>query len=67
AGDIDWNALVDRIAEAFKTHIQATIGSALNASYTLLGAKDKIEGSLTLDGLVALAQRIQVKSGKNVA
>lgn len=67
AGDIDWNALVDRIAEAFKTHIQATIGSALNASYTLLGAKDKIEGSLTSDGLVALAQRIQVKSGKNVA
>lgn len=67
AGDIDWNALVDRIAEAFKAHIQATIGSALNASYTLLGAKDKIEGSLTLDGLVALAQRIQVKSGKNVA
>lgn len=67
AGDIDWSALVDRIAEAFKAHIQATIGSALNASYTLLGAKDKIEGSLTLDGLVALAQRIQVKSGKNVA
>ena len=67
AGDIDWNALVDRIAQGFSNHIQATIGDALIQSYSMLGANDKIEGSATLDKLVALAQRIQVKSNSNVA
>ena len=67
AGDIDWNGLVDRVAAAFVNHIQATIGDALTKSYTMLGAKDKIEGGATLDKLIALAQRIQVKSNQPVA
>ena len=67
AGDIDWNGLVDRIAQGFSNHIQATIGDALTKSYSMLGANDKIEGSATLDKLVALTQRIQVKSISNVA
>lgn len=67
AGDIDWNALVDRVATGFQAYIQQTISEALTASYTLLGAKDKIEGKATIDSLVQLAQRIQVKSGRPVA
>lgn len=67
AGDIDWNALVDRVATGFQSYIQQTISEALTASYTLLGAKDKIEGKATIDSLVQLAQRIQVKSGRPVA
>lgn len=67
AGDIDWNSLVDRVAQAFVTHTQEKISEALTASYSMLGAKDKIEGKATLDGLVSLAQRIQVKSNHPVA
>ncbi|MCC4466849.1 hypothetical protein [Limosilactobacillus reuteri] len=67
AGDIDWNSLVDRIAEGFTNHIQTKIADALTASYSMLGASDKIEGAATLDAIVKLAQRIQVKSRKPVA
>lgn len=67
AGDIDWNKLVDRIAEGFTNHIQTMIADALTTSYTMLGANDKIEGSATLDQIVKLAQRIQTKSRKPVA
>lgn len=67
AGDIDWNALVDRVADAFVQHIQATIGDALTKSYTMLDAKDKVEGSANLDKLIELAQRIKTKSNHEVA
>ena len=67
AGDIDWNSLVDRVAAAFVNHLQAKIAEALKLSYTMLGAKDKLEGKATLDALVNLAERIQVKSNHPVA
>lgn len=67
AGDINWSSLVDRVAQAFVRFIQERVAEGMESSYTTLGSKDKIDGSATLDGLVKLAQRIQVKSGKNVS
>lgn len=67
AGDIDWNKLVDRVAQGFVNHIQAKIADALTASYTSLGADVKTSGVATLDQIVKLAQRVQVKSNKPVA
>ncbi|PWT35140.1 hypothetical protein DKZ29_06275 [Limosilactobacillus reuteri] len=67
AGDINWNKLVDRVAQGFINHIQSKIAEALTASYTTLGTDMKISGVATLDQIVKLAQRVQVKSSKPVA
>ncbi|AIR11763.1 hypothetical protein [Ligilactobacillus salivarius] len=68
AGDIDWTDLVNRVADGFVSFIEERIAEGLEQSYTLLATEDKINGSLTLDGLVKLAQRIKIKSGgKDVA
>ncbi|MBW3350599.1 hypothetical protein [Limosilactobacillus reuteri] len=67
AGDIDWTDLVNRVAQAFTTHIQTTIAEALNDSYSLLDAADKVTGQASLDQIVKLAERIQVKANQNVA
>ena len=67
AGDIDWNDLVNRVAQAFVRHIEEKISDGIDKAYTMLGASDKIDGVATIDGLVQLAQRISVKSGRQVA
>ncbi|MEY8736426.1 hypothetical protein AB9M75_04045 [Lactobacillus sp. AN1001] len=67
AGDIDWNKLVDRVTEGFANHLQACMAEALTTAYTKLNASDKLSGKVTIDALVKLAQRIQVKSGAPVA
>ena len=65
-GTIDWSNLIDRVAQAFTNHIQSTIAGALNDSYSLLNATDKVTGQATLDQVVKLAERIQVKANRNV-
>ncbi len=67
AGDIDWNKLVDRVTEGFANYMQQRMAEALTASYTKLNASDKLSGKITIDALVQLAQRIQVKAGAPVA
>ncbi|KRN10824.1 hypothetical protein [Liquorilactobacillus mali] len=65
-GEIDWNKLVDNVAKGFASHIETSIGTALQDSYSMLNAADRFEGTIDLDSLVSLAQRIQVKSGTPV-
>ena len=62
-GTIDWSNLIDRVAQAFTNHIQSTIAGALNDSYSLLNATDKVTGQATLDQVVKLAE---VKANRNV-
>lgn len=67
AGDIDWNKLVDKVAQGFAAYLQEKMADALTASYTQLGANDTLTGSFSIDALVKLAQRISVKAGAPVA
>ncbi|KRL07921.1 hypothetical protein [Liquorilactobacillus hordei] len=66
-GEIDWSKLVDNVSKGFSSYIESAIGEAFTSSYSGLSSNDKFTGKLTLETLVNLAQRIQVKSGTPVA
>lgn len=68
AGNVDWNALVDRVALSFANKMGEQIYKGFSSSYDSLRATRKVTGTYDEDKLVKLAQHISVASGgKRVA
>lgn len=63
AGDINWQELVNRVAQGFVTHIEQQIADGLQKSYSALDSAYHLSGSVTIDAIVELAQKVQAKSG----
>lgn len=67
AGMVDWSEMVNRISQAFVTRIQELIAEGMQQAYTAVKAPYKLTGSVTLDNLVALANRVSIKANRPVA
>lgn len=67
AGDINWQDLANRCAQAFTTQIESMIADALTASYDDLDASFKVSGAATLDAISTLANRVKLKASAPVA
>lgn len=63
AGEIDWKALVDRVALSFANHMQVKIYDAFQSSYDGLRATRKVEGAYDEDKLVELAEMVSAAAG----